>query len=410
MAGAPVAMMSHSAVAKRSGWVRPVKPENAAATGSNSAGSVFSAKHPFSTIEIVRAVLAVDADQHGRRIVRHRAGGDDRGAAPCRPGRRSSAHAQRPRSAPSRRGNAAARPRASSTLRMIPGNTLAEPYMGRGRPATSRAVAPNRMLPMQSAAFTSAVDDLPARQAACPDHVAPDAGFACARRLRRRWRWLPAGAQADGLLIGVAAPLTGPSARLGAQVRAGAAGGGSFGNLGGHARHRRRSVLGRWRRQGGERFRRGQGERGRRLPLHRIDRSGDADPEGRRHPGDHGRRAHQQPDRPQGQDRLAGVPAGAALRRGRGCGGLDAGRAVAAGILRHHRRRHHLRPRARRDAALRIREGRPDCRLRRSVPAAARQPDRPCRPPAQGRRDACLRRRRPRRHRDPRARRGRSRL
>ena len=36
-----------------------------------------------------------------------------------------------------------------------------------------------------------------------------------------------------------------------------------------------------------------------------------------RHPGDHGRRAHQQPDRPQVQDRLAGVPAGAAVRRRR---------------------------------------------------------------------------------------------
>ena len=61
----------------------------------------------------------------------------------------------------------------------------------------------------------------------------------------------------------------------------------------------------------------------RRLPLHRIDRGGDADPQGGRHPGDHGRRAHQQPDRPQVQDRLAGLPAGAARRRRAQGGGLD---------------------------------------------------------------------------------------
>ena len=48
-------------------------------------------------------------------------------------------------------------------------------------------------------------------------HVAPDA--ACRTRCDRgvAWRWLPAGAQADEPLIGVAAPLTGPSARCSAS-------------------------------------------------------------------------------------------------------------------------------------------------------------------------------------------------
>ena len=61
--------------------------------------------------------------------------------------------------------------------------------------------------------------------------------------------------------------------------------------------------------------RRGQGPDRRRLPLHRGDRGGAADPEGGEHSGDHGRRAHRQPDRPRDQDRLAGLPARAARRR-----------------------------------------------------------------------------------------------
>ena len=191
------------------------------------------------------------------------------------------------------------------------------------------------MLPMQSAAFTSAVDDLACRPSRCLDHVAPDAGFRA-----RRGRGDGAGCWQRLCRRVADRRCRAPHRPIGAAGRAGPSwrrSGGSFGNLCRHARHRRRSVLGRWRRQGRERFRRGQGEPGRRLPLHRIDRSGDAYPQGRRHSRHHGRRAHQQPDRPQVQDRLAGVPDGAALRRGRGCGDVDAGRAVASGILRHHR-------------------------------------------------------------------------
>ena len=43
-----------------------------------------------------------------------------------------------------------------------------------------------------------------------------------APRSRRHWRSGVEGARAEGLLIGIAAPLSGPSARLGEQVRAGA--------------------------------------------------------------------------------------------------------------------------------------------------------------------------------------------
>ena len=165
-------------------------------------------------------------------------------------------------------------------------------------------------------------------------------------------------ANADALLIGVATPLTGPSARLGAQIRAGAQAAAASASPAATLE----IVDDQCSAEGGAKAANdlvaAKVERGRRLPVHRIDRGGDADPQGSRHPGDHGRRAHQQPDRPQVQDRLAGVPAGAAVRRGNCRGGLDADRAVAAGIVRHHRRRHHLRPRACRDAALGIREER----------------------------------------------------
>ena len=79
--------------------------------------------------------------------------------------------------------------------------------------------------------------------------------------------------------------------------------------------------------------------------------------------------------------------------------------------VRHRRRRHDLRPRACRDAAL-ANPRRPALKpvFVDHVPAAARQPDRPGRAAAEGRRDACLRRRRPRRHRHHRPRRGRARL
>lgn len=73
---------------------------------------------------------------------------------------------------------------------------------------------------MQSAAFTSAVDDLDAGQAAASTMSRLTRAFV---RAAVAVMALAAGsAYADGLLIGVAAPLTGPSARLGAQVRAGA--------------------------------------------------------------------------------------------------------------------------------------------------------------------------------------------
>ena len=88
-----------------------------------------------------------------------------------------------------------------------------------------------------------------------------------------------------GAAIGVAAPLSGPSAILGEQMRAGrrmaAVEAGDPPSLevaddactaeGGAA--------------AAARLRRGQGARRRRLPLHRSDRGGAADPEGGRHPG-----------------------------------------------------------------------------------------------------------------------------
>ena len=96
--------------------------------------------------------------------------------------------------------------------------------MGRGRPATSRAGggrAKSRVAYAIGSLYLSVDDDLPARQAAGPAMSRLTRAFVRAA-IAAAIALAAAGAQADALLIGVAAPLTGPSARLGAQVRAGA--------------------------------------------------------------------------------------------------------------------------------------------------------------------------------------------
>ena len=213
-------------------------------------------------------------------------------------------------------------------------------------------------------------------------------------------------ARADQPLIGVAAPLTGPSARLGAQVRAGADGRAPSGRrptlavkspttaVRPTAAPRQRAswspprsaiVVGFLCTEAIEAAMPILKDAG--IPVITVGVRTDSLTDG-------------------AKDRLAGVPADgpraddeqkAAAKLIPSCG--------ATGLLRHHRRRHHLRPRARREAARGSRGAALKPVFVDTVPTAARQPDRPCRPAAQGRRDACLRRRRSRRHRHHRPRR-----
>ena len=124
-----------------------------------------------------------------------------------------------------------------------------------------------------------------------------------------------------------------------------------------------------------------------------------ADPEGSQYPDDHGRRAHRQPDRPQkprpggrstGLDR---APTASARRRAAFWHGSGNANSLPSSTTARSTAARYPK------ACASQPKGGAEAGLRRYVPAAARQPDRPGRTIEAGRRDACLCRRRPRRHR-----------